>query len=314
MLERGRARFASAIHPASDGLVDDTKVEPEATRLTARGGLGTVADVLAVVSALGGTASLVWDQPVPQAVLALMLGFLALSFMGLSFRLQRQLSRDVETERRRARHSQSLQYLQQSAGQLRTASSLLESGEHPSSFAHPAQQACTSMAAAMTIASGRTCRVVVKTVYAPGGREDVAVRTFTSSVSEPQRRDTSKSPSEDWVKENTDFDEIFYQNKEFFVSNDLEHERGYKNSHFTPQSLANGYPYLSTIVWPIYAPDSGDSVAGWDILGFLCVDTKGANSFDPDVDVLVGQVLAPVWYMALQRYEAATELTADERG
>ena len=116
----------------------------------------------------------------------------------------------------------------------------------------------------------------------------MAVRTLTTSNHVVSRRgDTNQAPT-DWIKENTDFDEIFYQGSEYFFSNDLEHERGYKNSHFTPESLKRGYPYLSTIVWPIYGPGEDGDDGGWKVLAFLCVDSAESNTFDEGMDVAVG--------------------------
>lgn len=301
MWERIRAQVAGFLAPTSPVEVNST------TKLTARGGLGTIADFVAVGSALSSTWALVHKGALSQTILAMTLGLLALAFMGLSFHLQREQAKEAESERRRARHAQSLTHLSDSLAALRTGSTLMSWGEHPSAFTQFAREAVDAMAAAMSTATGRKCRVIVKTIFAPGGREDVAVKTFTSSEVVVSRRDPSTTGSLDWVKENTDFDEIFYQSKEYFLSNNLEHERGYKNSHFTPQSLSAGYPYLSTIVWPIYGPEDGGT-GGWHILGFLCVDTKEADSFDESLDVVVGQALAPVWYMALQRYDEASEV------
>jgi hypothetical protein len=151
----------------------------------------------------------------------------------------------------------------------------------------------------MSAATGVKCRAVVKTVYAPpGDRQDMAVHTFvTSEVVEPR-----PVQSVDWVKENTDFDEILYGDREYFWSNDLSEDLqlGYKNSHFTPQALRAGLPYRSTIVWPIQGAE-GDT---WDVKGFLCVDTQGPGAFE-ELDVTVGKVLSPVWYLALDRLHVA---------
>jgi hypothetical protein len=181
----------------------------------------------------------------------------------------------------------------------------LGNGEHPSSFTQPATLAVSRMAAAMSAATGYECRVVVKTIYAPpGDRDDVAVKTFARSDTDSSNVPGAAAPI-DWVKENTDFDEVFYRNAEYFLSNDLSREGGYKNSHITPQLIAiRGWPYLSTIVWPVYGPNLQ---SGIEILGFLCVDTKHADAFVEELDVVVGKTLAPLWYVALQRLEEATE-------
>jgi hypothetical protein len=59
----------------------------------------------------------------------------------------------------------------------------------------------------------------LKIIYVPGGRDDVAVETFATS--EPNRPRRRAPASIDWVKENTDFDEILYRDSDHFLSNDL---------------------------------------------------------------------------------------------
>ena len=269
-------------------------------RLSARGWLGTVADVISVITAVVAVRALITDAPVPQVILAIALGLLALTFMALSFHLQRQHYLEAERERRRSRHAESLGYLGEAVGALRTGAAKLAQGAEPSSFTQPATLAVCKLAEAMTSATGVKCRAVVKTVYAPpGDRQDVAVHTFATS----DLAETRPGQGVDWVKENTDFDEILYGDREYFLSNDLsaDMQLGYRNSHFTPQSVKAGLPYNSTIVWPIQGAE-GDL---WDIKGFLCVDTKEAGSFN-DLDILVGKVLSPVWYLALDRFDEAT--------
>jgi hypothetical protein len=298
--------WLSRVHNGSDSQSGDQAIVRP--RVTARGGLGTIADLIAVVTAVLTVWSLMKEGPPPQSILAVCLGLLALAFMFLSFRLQRQQATELMKEKRRSRHSESLSYIQESAAFLRNAATMVSEGERPSSFTEPASHAAGKLAEAMTAATGVKCRVVVKTVYAPGGREDVAVKTFVTSeavVAQP----TSSSVI-DWVKDNTDFDEIFYQNEAYFLSNDLskELELGYRNSHFTREILRNGLPYLSTLVLPIYGPKGPNA---YDIVGFLCVDTKTRNSFDPESDVVVGQTMASLWYLALERYASAKESHAD---
>jgi hypothetical protein len=279
----------------SEGL---TAPKPSNPVLTARGWLGTVADVISVLSALVFVSALVWKRPLPQAILAIALGLLAVSFMALSFHLQRQQFLEAERERRRSRHAESLDYLAEAVGALRTGAANLVLGTDPSSFNQPATLAVTKLAEAMSAATGVKCRAVVKTVYAPGGRNDVAVRTFVASDGVEPRR----SQGIDWVKENTDFDEILYRNQEYFLSNDLSKDLqlGYKNSHFTQEALRSGLPYRSTIVWPIQGGE-GDT---FDLKGFLCVDSKAVGAFE-DADLAAGKVLSPVWYLALDRLQEA---------
>lgn len=289
-------------------LVKKSPKKPDTTRpfATARSGLGTVADVISVLSALATTWALL-NGPVPQAILAILLGLIALSFMALSFHLQRQQAMELAKERRRSRHSHSAAAVAESATTLRDATANLALGAAADAFNEPAKQAAAKMAEGLSSATGVKCRVVIKTIYAPGGRQDVAVKTFVTSETSPARRKADGVI--DWVKENTDFDEIFYQNRDFFLSNDLSKDlvKGYRNSHFTKEVLdATGFPYLSTLVWPIYGPKE---VVGstYDVVGFLCVDTKEAESFDEQNDVHIGQTMAALWFLALQRYSQIYE-------
>ena len=94
MLEDVRARAANALAPSS---IPDAKTP--AAKLSARGGLGTVAD-LCCPGGIISTVNLAIGGPVPQVVLALLLGFIAMAFMVLSFRLQRQQARQNARNRR----------------------------------------------------------------------------------------------------------------------------------------------------------------------------------------------------------------------
>ena len=288
-------------HPDLNASSPPPPREARGWLITARGGVGTIADIVSIATAIVATWSLVSDGPVPQAILAIGLGFLALAFMGLSFHLQRRQAKELVEERRRARHSESLAYMTESAAVLRDAMAILAAGGHPTTFEEPAKRAVTSLAQAMTVATGCKCRIVVKIIYAPGGRDDVAVKTFATS--EPTRPRRGAPTSIDWVKENTDFDEIFYRDSDYFLSNDLKSELGYKNSHFNREVLERGYPYRSTIVWPIYGYREDRA----QVLGFLCVDTKATDAFDQDRDVVVGETMASFWYLALQRYKESVD-------
>lgn len=272
--------------------------------VTARGLLGTFADVIAVVTAVATVVSFVVKGPPPQTVLAACLGALALAFMGLSFHLQRQQAAEIATQRNRARHAESLDYMDQSSAALRDAIAVLEGGADPAAFDLPASNAVARLAEAMSLASGVPCRVVVKVMYAPEDQDDFAVRTFASSDVSGAKR--ASGATIDWIRENTDFDEILYKDRDYFLSNNLKADvtSGYKNSHFTRDALEHGYPYLSTIVWPIfgYADDQKANVTG-----FLCVDSKMSGVFDPERDVVVGKAMASFWYLALEQYRKSAE-------
>jgi len=274
--------------------------------ITARTGLGTIADLISVAVAIASLVGLVRGAPLPQAVLAFALAGLAVAFMLLSFQLQRQQAARLTDEAGKSRHAASWQEVAASAAALRDGTAALNVGEHPSTFSQHAGLAVTHMASAMSQATGASCRVIVKVVYAPGGRDDVAVRTLVRSDVDSTKVVRTPNSSIDWVRENTDFDEIFYHDADYFLSNDLSQEGGYKNSHIDTALIAkSGWPYKATIVWPVFGPDGA---GGIEISAFLCVDTKSADVFIEDLDVVVGKTLAPLWYVALQRFDEATEL------
>lgn len=260
-----------------------------------RGYLGTIADVIAVVTFLAAGAGLVFGAPLPQAVLAIFLCVLCVALLVLVLRGEYRHGR-------RVRQSLALPTFADSIGAVSLATHALGSGGTTDTFIVSLKAALRTFADAYGTATGVTCRATVKIIYRPRAepdRRDVAVATLCRSTDAPARR----GPDEiDWINENTDFRQILNSGADCFFSNDLKAALagGYRNSHFTDEVIASGkLPYLATMVWPVRAPMAPDH---WDLVGFLCVDSSYTGTFDATIDVAPGAAFAHALYSGLLRY------------
>lgn len=170
------------------------------------------------------------------------------------------------------------------------------------------ESALSEFASAMSIVTGVHCRACVKVLYVadPDTRQpgrEWAVQTFVRDSHDPK----DSVLSEDWVSENTDFEELLWKERSsYFLRNRLPYP-GYKNSHWTPEQMERGLmDYAATIVWPIrkrlQGPDqkSGTPHATRGIIGFLCLDTRSRNVFNERYDVELGAAVADTLYVVLE--------------
>lgn len=259
--------------------------------------LGTVADVIAVCTVIYAALSLVVTQSVSQAVLAIALAVIALTFMSANLRMQRRYQRE-------SRRINAVQHLVGCHGRLREAAVSLLRGDQAAYTIHVAE-AARGFATYMTHATGVPCRVAIQDVTADGPESDDAiVKTICRSIEpEPGDRETKLSP-EARVGDNTDFKSILDGRARVFFSNDLSKLRRYQNSHFDVEQPAKTYPYRSTVVWPIIGPSLVDAEDPNDIVGFLSIDAKPPGVFTRALDVPTGKMVATAMYSSLSHFQA----------
>lgn len=302
-----RGRLADWISPESEWSDDVQRVG-----LTGRSNsLGTVADVSSIVLIIYSLVSLVFFETVPQAVLAVALAGIAVTFMITYLTAQRRYQR--ETQR-----INSMQHLVACHGRLREASVALLRGEEVSYTVHTAE-AARCFATYMTHATGVSCRVTIQEVVAVSEKVgDAVVSTICRSFDvEPGSREDA-APRQDKVGDNTDFESILDGKVRTFFHNDLSKLRGYKNSHFDTSLPAKKYPYRSTIVWPILGPSLLGADLPGDIVGFLSLDARTPGVFTRSLDVPAGKIVAAALYSSLSEFQAmrdaSDETELDEAG
>ena len=269
----------------------DDRDERPASPWTGRGALGTVADLIAVSSALLSCyVAVLATGNVTATVLAVQLCFLSLVFLGMNFHLQRRFSR----ESRRATNAHMLADCNR---QLMLALVAARRGEDDP-YAAAFQRAAASLQSYFSAATRHKCRVAVKDVLTTDEGQELAVQTLCRGT-EPEEGDREWAlPKTALVSQNTDFNEIF-AGARFFFSNDLTKVRGYKNSHFTSQMRPHEYPYRSVMVWPIQRAD--------EVIGFLCVDSPDKRAFDRRLDQPIGRAVAYAMYSALSQFREGRE-------
>jgi hypothetical protein len=118
--------------------------------------------------------------------------------------------------------------------------------------------------------------------------DKLEVTTLCRSFNQPKARIDNDRPSK--IIDNTDFLNIFKDSKPHFYATDLrKHSVEIKRTTGSPYQNSNlnwSDQYLSTIVVPIrikrkyIEPDYGGD--GFEIFGFLCVDSKSTSAFQDD--------------------------------
>lgn len=126
-----------------------------------------------------------------------------------------------------------------------------------------------------------------------------------------------KGLSECWVSvnENTDFNECIVDsspNESFWYCNDLTKLQGYKNSSpkwpQTPQKFEkckrnNAFPYVSTLVVPIYGNLNKSNDMEEPIIGFFCVDSKTRGIFDIRYDESLARCISESLFVTLYNFK-----------
>lgn len=286
-----------------------------------RSWLGTLADAIAVVSAVALGWKLLSKDDVPQSVLAVFVCALALVSIAMVFRLHRQLSETAASYARRVAVSEAMPSFAEAAAGMRQATIAAIVNKDSHEYVRELRSALKRLAKGFSETTGVACRVAVKEIYVPGNGgnrpEDLAVRTICSSTPGPLKpRDEV-----DWVRDNTDFLDILANNRPYFLGQDLptDAKKGrYQNSHWDGPTVATeNFEYRAAIVWPIGAPISGEGDPNGErmaIVGFLCLDSLETGKFDPRIDIPTGQAFAAIAYPGLSLYIDGRKPKDDQAG
>lgn len=280
------------------------------------GKLGTLADIISVITFLGACWVLVTDNGIAQAVLAVALAALTISCVYLTLSTSSRLlaaeqaTRDAHTERDAAReHWAALDRVQHTLEQVTNANVIAARSDDPGAerFTEYLEAACKSLAQVMKDLTGHTCRVTLQqTATAPrNGVDELTVTRVASS----QYDRSSAHTGTDWVADNTDF-LVIAKGAPHYLCNDLPDAltSGYANSHWTRELLAQwkldgDYPYKSTFVLPLRGPSlhADNRLLS---LGYVSIDAKEANVFNEEVVGVVGRIVTTVTYASLVQLEA----------
>lgn len=279
---------------------------------------GRLADAVTIVASLGALIGLALSGPIQQVIMAAALSALAVAATTVAWFQSRQLHEAAEIVVTGQMLTSSLQPFAGAVDDLTRGHRALAPGSDgqpdPQGFVNRCESACRTAATALQSLTGRTCRVALQELYTtdqPNGQQRAAVRTIATS----DRGGATGQASVDWVDENTDF-QLLVSGAEYFHSDDLrvDLQEGYRNSHWTSDKLkewkqTGGYPYLSTIVWPIAV--RVDGLHEWEMAGFLSVDSKETEVFDLAIVKPLGAALASAAYTGLSLYGAIKD--AQER-
>lgn len=114
------------------------------------------------------------------------------------------------------------------------------------------------------------CSVSIKIITSrESGRVSTLARDITSNSN---RKKDSDLDYDIFIKDNTDFYQIYNRKFKYFFSNNLLNEDGYVN-----QSKEYYKYYNATCVYPLYYGDPLGPINNPDIIGFVCVDSLKAE-------------------------------------
>lgn len=155
-----------------------------------------------------------------------------------------------------------------------------------------------------SVVTGSPCRACIK-VISPDKQvadmDDLVVKTFVRSSfakSSHSRNDTKN----DKIISNSDFCALAIHKERYWYIKDVDKERGYSNSHINialTKSPSKQLGYKSTFTWPIRRHiDDGE----FELFGFLCLDSKTSDVFDPRYDFDCGALVADFYYFLISIY------------
>lgn len=203
---------------------------------------------------------------------------------------------------RHARYAHATVAFHNACHALRDAFASVQRGDDPDVYIRRVDEALTSLAQAFSTVTGAPCRVCIKQLFGTGaegtvdpsdeeGLRRLKVSTWARDTSSRSRISSSR---EDYVSDNTDYKRLILDRylDRCFLSNDLERENPYENSHWV-----EGMPreYRATIVWPIQYR-LRQATPRLDLQGFLCVDTQSVGAFRRHFDFDLGAAFADSLY------------------
>ncbi|AFM27247.1 hypothetical protein Desti_4623 [Desulfomonile tiedjei DSM 6799] len=126
---------------------------------------------------------------------------------------------------------------------IRDAYFSLATQDTPTTVMEHIRESLASFANIFSLLAGSPCRACIKQVSCTGragehNPRSVQVTTFCRFPSTP---DPGLNHEQDYVSDNTDFLVLFRQTPgNYFYSNNLLGEKGYRNSHWTPERIREG--------------------------------------------------------------------------
>ncbi|MFH1114031.1 MAG: hypothetical protein V1792_08925 [Pseudomonadota bacterium] len=187
---------------------------------------------------------------------------------------------------------------------IRDAYYSLTNEDTPTTVMEHIGQCLASFADVFSVLAGASCRACIKQVSCSGRAGEHHLRSVqvTTFCRHPSTPDPIQKLDQDYVSDNTDYLALFRQAPgNYFYSNDLLQEKGYQNSHWTPERVREGkFDYRSTIVWPIRKILAGGDHHTW---GFLCVDSIRPHVFVIDLDFFIGAAVADALYVLLKEMD-----------
>lgn len=263
--------------------------------------IGRISSIFGIVGCVGAIIALMatGSYSIPALVLAVYVCILATVLLIL---LLRQENRYI----REARYAAATLPMWKAFSEVANASWMLFHGEgSQDAFRLRLRESLRRFAEAFTVVTGTQCRACIKLIHVP---EDHA-SPHSYVVSTLCRHEEEAEPPRhrpDQIGDNTDFMQIFTENKPTFFSNNLiaQLKQGYRNSHWREEDVQNDrFDYVATIVWPIErGSTSSDQPSEREIVGFLCVDTLKAGAFVKTYDEALGASFARALFLAMYRF------------
>lgn len=269
--------------------------------------LGRVSAVFGIVTPLGAIATFIATGhfSAPAIILSAYICVLVTVLVALLLRQERQYLREV-------RYAPAMLPMRKAFSEVANASWHVFHGEDSQdAFRLRLRESLRRFAEAFTLITGNQCRACIKVIQAPSDPVTGGHELLVSTLCRDNEGTDPPRHAPDRIGDNTDFKQIFTENKACYFSNDLlaQLNRGYRNSHWQEHDIENGtLDYRATIVWPIEHNSTSplDPHIPREIVGFLCVDTLTPGAFLQTYDEAIGAAFAQALYLAMHRFRESS--------
>lgn len=229
---------------------------------------------------------------------------------------------------RKSRYAEASRFFHPLVHMFRDAMFNISCIEEPD-FKHTIEKMLTAFSSGMEIITGTKVRACVKLLRVDGGTQALLeiqdqmrkneliyadLYACDAHSSWPKKKDCQYPYDRDRLAWNSAFCSLLNGEGNYYIENNIP--RAYKNHRYQSSSFETYgegqpgrpkwiLPYKSTILWPIRklkmdqdcVPPSDNNLAeGHHVLGFLCIDSRSRNVWEPRYDSEIGAAVADLLY------------------
>lgn len=223
----------------------------------------------------------------------------------------------VHSYARKARYAEAMRCVHDAVHELRNTTAYLKqcklkdlSYEY-AAFTKHLQGTLDAMSTAFTLVTGTKCRAAVKIM---GGQNDQGLHVKTlcrdsNSEKHCKCKDDIEG-QEHLISQNTDYNMIMHNGRNYFLHNSLNDDPNYLNS--SKQHYKGKLPYAASIVLPIrlvkLVSEGTIKKPRQKVIGFLAIDSSSRKTFTEKYDVQMGATIADAMYPVLDLWSRVHDI------